>query len=61
MPPSSRGTENLIRPLPQVVMLWRTEGPVELALRPEGGPDLAQARHTSLYPCRNLILNDLVP
>ena len=42
-------------------MLWRTDGPVELALRPEGGPDLAQARHTSLYPCRNLILNDLVP
>ena len=26
-------------------MLWRTEGPVELALRLEGGPDLSQARH----------------
>ncbi|KAK9826897.1 hypothetical protein WJX81_006395 [Elliptochloris bilobata] len=26
----------------EVVMLWRTEGPVELALRPEGGPDLLQ-------------------
>lgn len=29
-------------------MLWRTEGPVELALRLEGGPDLSQARNTSL-------------
>ena len=31
-------------------MLWRTEGPVELALRLEGGPDLSQARHTSRVP-----------
>ena len=28
----------------EVVMLWNNDGPVELALRPEGGPQLAEVR-----------------